>query len=326
LEEFYTSAAPAGSRHPIPFYWAAYLTDRLGNQPASAAHLHEARSASMDRVVPNRLELIPVLRWAVAQDPNDGNAALCLGHLLFHLGRHAEGRQLWTRAAELGAAPVIANRALGMASLNLDNAPEAAARYLTKAHEADRTDAIVARDLARVLFALSDKADSAERKQEMVVTARGTLKAAFEAGKGRSDFVALLARAQNRLGDFAQTARLLDSVRITIWEGAREAHDLFEEAHLAIGEAHLKAGRAAEALAELSRALEYPANLATGKPADTREAHIHYLRGNALAALDRKPEARAAWKQAAEEPESRDAKKEEARKQAKAALEAAAAP
>jgi tetratricopeptide (TPR) repeat protein len=288
------------------------------------AHLQAARRAPAAPVVPNHIELIPVLRWALAQDPHDGQAALCLGHLLFHLGRHAEGRQMWTRAAGLGAAPVIVNRALGMACLTLDQAPDAAAQYLTKAHEADRTEAIVARDLARVLFALSDKADSPERKQELTLRARETLKGAYAAGKGRSDFVALLARAHNRLGDYAQTARLLDSVRITIWEGAREAHDLFEEAHLALGEAHLKAGRAAEALAEFDRALEYPANLATGKPEDTREAHIHYLRGNALAALDRKPEARAAWKQAAEEPESRDGKKEEARKKAKAALEAAA--
>ena len=35
----------------------------------------------------------------------------------------------------------------------------------------------------------------------------------FDAGKGRSDFISLLGRAQNRLGDFADTARMLDGVR-----------------------------------------------------------------------------------------------------------------
>ena len=54
---------------------------------------------------------------------------------------------------------------------------------------------------------------------------------------------------------------------------------------------------------------------------NTRQAHIHYQRGNALAALGRKPEAAAAWRLAADEPESKDARIERARQQAKAALE-----
>jgi tetratricopeptide (TPR) repeat protein len=133
---------------------------------------------------------------------------------------------------------------------------------------------------------------------------------------GRSDFVALLARAQSVLGDHAATAKLLDEVRITIWEGAREVHDLFEEAHLALGSAHLEAGRAAEALAEFDRALEYPENLATGRLEGVREAHIHYLRGKALAALGRTADAAAAYRKAAEEKPSGDARKEEARRKA----------
>jgi len=104
------------------------------------------------------------------------------------------------------------------------------------------------------------------------------------------------------------------------WEGAREVHDLYEEAHLALGNASLAAGRAADALKEFDRALEYPANLATGRLKDAREAHIHLVRGNALAALGRKDEARAAWKRAADEPASSDARKEEARAKAAEAL------
>ena len=239
---------------------------------------------------------------------------------LFHLGRHAEGREMWKRAAELGAEPVIAYRALGMAAKTLDNDLPSAREWLTKANQADPKDSIVARDLANVLFALADKAESDAEKRALATEARDRLKAAFAEGKGRSDFVALLARAQNRLDEFAETARMLDSVRVTIWEGAHEVHDLFVQSHLALGEAHLKAGRAAEALAEFNRALEYPANLATGKLEDARQAHINFARGNALAALGRKAEAVAAWKLATDEPESKDEKNEEARKKAKESL------
>lgn len=240
---------------------------------------------------------------------------------LFHLGRHAEGREMWKRAADLGAEPVIACRALGMAAKTLDNDLPSARDWLTKANQTDPKDSIVARDLANVLFALADKAGSDVEKRALATEARDRLKAAFEEGKGRSDFVALLARAQNRLDEFAETARMLDTVRVTIWEGAREVHDLFEQAHLALGEAHLKAGRAAEALTEFNRALEYPANLATGRLENAREAHINFARGNALAALGRKGEATAAWKLAADEPESKDTNIEDARKKAREALE-----
>ena len=195
-----------------------------------------------------------------------------------------------------------------------------AREWLEKASLADPQDAIVARDLAQVLFGLADKAADSEEKNRLTTEVRDRLQAAFPAGKGRSDFVALLARAQSRLGEYGEMARMLDGVRVTVWEGAHEVHDLFEQAHLALGEQQLKANRPEAALAEFDRALEYPANLATGKLENAREAHIHYQRGNALAALGRKAEARVAWRLAAEEPESKEARVEEARRKAKAAL------
>lgn len=285
-----------------------------------AGLLNLAQACPPDGVFPHRLEFEPVLRWALEANPQDGHAALYLGHLLFHLGRHAEGRRMWKRAAELGAAPALAYRALGMASLTLEDDPKAAAQYLNLAHQADSADPIAARDLAKVLSQLARQTSSGEDKQKLNGKAIQILQAAFPAGQGRADYVSLLARLQNAMGQFAETARLLDSVRVIIWEGSREVHDLFEEAHLALGRAHLEAGRAAEALAEFNRALEYPANLATGRLETVREAHIHYLRGNALAALSQMPAAKEAWRKAADESASNDPKKEEARRKAKEAL------
>jgi tetratricopeptide (TPR) repeat protein len=263
---------------------------------------------------------LDALRAQALQQPEDGDRTLRLGHLLFHLGRHAEGRALWQQAAELGAEPVIAYRALGMAAKTLEGDLPAARSWLEKANQADPRDSIVARDLARVLFDLADKT-AADEKRALTVQASACLRGAFEEGQGRSDFVSLLARSYNRLGDHATTAKLLDSVRITIWEGAREAHDLFEEAHLALGDEHLKAGRPAEALAEFNRALEYPSNLATGRLENAREAHIQFRRGNALAALGRKEEAATAWRLAAQEPASEEPRLKEAREGATAALQ-----
>ncbi|MGA2867320.1 MAG: DUF5107 domain-containing protein [Verrucomicrobiota bacterium] len=313
---------------PLEFYWLAYLAASgrtLTGDSASAAsarwYLSQARAASPEGVFPYQAEAVPVLRWAVATEPKEGRAALYLGHVLFHLGRYAEGRELWQRAAELGAERVIAWRALGLAAKTLEGDTKAARQWLEKASQADAKDAIVARDLANILFDLADKAGSDSEKRDLLTEARERLRASFETGKGRSDFVGLLARAQNRLGDFAATARMLEGVRVTVWEGAHEVHDLFEQAHLALGEAQLKAGHANEALAEFNRALEYPLNLATGKLENARQAHIQYQRGNALAALGRQAEATAAWKLAAAEESSKDPRLEEARQKAKEALE-----
>jgi len=275
---------------------------------------------------PHRYADLDPLRRLVAEHPNSGRETLALAHLLFHLGRYSEGRAMWKKAAELGAQPVIACRALGVAARMLDGDLQAAREWLEKANRADPTDAIVARDLANVLFALADQTDPDAGKRGLTTEARDLLKGAFQAGKGRSDFVALLARAQNRLGEFTETSRMLDSVRVTIWEGAHEVHDLFEQAHLALGQAHLKAGRPAEALTEFNRALEYPPNLATGKLEITREAHILYWRGNALAASGQKQAAMEAWQKAAAEQASKDEKIEEARRLAREAIAKAATP
>ena len=313
LAEFFTDPA-TGKRSRMDYNWDQ-VTKFVGS----------LRLQFAKEFLPYQLETVSVLENALElwfdDHPNNGKAALLLGHLLFHLGRHAEGREMWKRAAKLGAEPVIAYRALGMAAKTLDNDLPSAREWLTKANQADPKDSIVARDLANVLFALADKAESDAEKRALATEARDRLQAAFAEGKGRSDFVALLARAQNRLDEFTETARMLDTVRVTIWEGAHEVHDLFVQSHLALGEAHLRAVRASEALAEFNRALEYPANLATGKLENAREAHINYARGNALAALARKADATAAWKLAADEPESKDEKIQAARKKAKEALD-----
>jgi tetratricopeptide (TPR) repeat protein len=323
LNEFAAASKDQGSGAPqtmraIPT-GAAYCTAAWLEQKLKRAY-DLPISVFATETFPFQASTIPELTAQLSSQPQNGRTALYLGHLLFHLGRHSEGRAMWQRAAELGAEPVVAYRALGMAAKTLDADLVAARRWLEKASQADPRDAIVARDLAKVLSEMADKAASDSEKRELTVAARDHLKAAFESGKGRSDFVALLARMQNQLGEFGETARMLDRVRVTVWEGAHDVHDLFVQSHMALGEAHLKAGHTAEALTDFNRALEYPANLATGKLENAREADVQFARGNALAALGRKADARAAWKLAADEPESKDARLEEARRKAKEAL------
>jgi tetratricopeptide (TPR) repeat protein len=340
LREFYLDQVPSGQRDPLPDYWARYLSRAASESTAGKAARPRQRSdkagaggetksqqaasqyAVADAGFPHHAINVEVLRDALRRNPVDKTAALYLGHVLFSLGRHAEGREMWKLAAGAGGEPVVAYRALGMAAKTLDNDLATARHWLAKASQADPKDAIVSRDLANVLFSLADKAETESARKDLTTQARDLLRNAFEAGQGRSDFVALLARAQNRLGDYAASAAMLDHVRVTIWEGAHEVHDLFVQAHMALGETCLSEGRPADALREFNRALEYPENLATGRLENAREAHIQYQRGNALKALGQEREAIAAWKLAADEPESKDARIEEARQKAQAMLRA----
>lgn len=317
LEEF--GLRQAGGIDPIAGYWAKHV----GALSAGADLDERLRQAPAVGVAPYHRETVPVLAAACRQNPRDGKAALLLGHVLFHLGRYTEARAAWQSAAESGAEPAVAYRALGMAAKTLDHDAKRAREWLEKAGQADPQDPIIARDLARVLFEFADKESSDSGKRDLNGQARDRLQSAFANGRGRSDFVALLARAHNQLEEYAETARMLDGVRVTVWEGAHEVHDLFEQAHLALAQAHLKAGHPGDAVAELNRALEFPANLATGKLETTSQAHLHLLRGNAFAALDKKSEAIAAWKRALAEPDSSEPRNIEARKEAKAALEKA---
>jgi tetratricopeptide (TPR) repeat protein len=327
-EEHYFPKTPRAAWDPLVCAWVSWLAGEglaQTKHPGSLrTYLEVVNTNQAEFSLPYRIEDIdPLIHFHATSSVKKraAEALLHAGHLRFQLGRYDDARQYWRRAAEGGASPVIAYRALGMAAKTLDGDLKTARDWLEKANQADPADAIVARDLANVLFALADQAKVDTEKRALLAQARDRLKAALESGRGRSDFVSLLARAQNRLGEFAETARLLDAVRVTVWEGAREVHDLFEEAHVALGQARLEAGRSAEALAEFNRALEYPENLATGKLENAREALIHYWRGNALAALGQKPAALEAWRKAADETASKDPKQEDARKKAREALD-----
>jgi tetratricopeptide (TPR) repeat protein len=228
LQEFYLNPNAGKPVDPIVSYWAALLAQRLGQSPLSQKHLKQAQAQPGDWAFPIHWQSVQPLAAALAADPNDGKAALYLGHLQFALGRHEQGRELWRKVVKLEVSPAIALRALGMANLNLDNDPAAARAHLKQAHDLAPTDAIIARDLARVLFNLAEKADDRTQKLKLWEEIVGSLKTAFDEGRTRSDYVTLLARAQNCLGKHAETAKLLDTVRVTIWEGGREVHDLFE--------------------------------------------------------------------------------------------------
>ena len=99
--------------------------------------------------------------------------------------------------------------------------------------------------------------------------------------------------AQQRYDD---CLRLLDGTPYFVnWEGQDVTWRLFNRSHIERGRQRLQQGDAAAALADFEAALTYPANLNVGRSNKPQEAPAQFWRGQALAALGRQEDARAAW-------------------------------
>jgi tetratricopeptide (TPR) repeat protein len=76
---------------------------------------------------------------------------------------------------------------------------------------------------------------------------------------------------------------------------------VYVRAHLGRAKGHLEAGRLDEAIADYKKALEYPPNVGSGRPASTSDAEILYLLGCACEKAGRFDEAIQAWQEGARE-------------------------
>ncbi len=299
---------------PIAWYAMNYLRAREGLSPSSS------NLKVIESVFPSRLEEVPILEHAVQSRPKDTTARLLLGDLCFSVRQYGKGREFWKESVAIDPSNPIPLRSLGMAAWKLDGDSVEAERYLRRALSVAPRDGIVARDLASVIQTQVRADSEPSEKKALLAKARDVLLGVLPHNMHRADLVEMVARLHNRLDEPEKTAALLDSIRVTSWEGAQGLHDEFRAAHLALGKRHFEAGRFAEAVSEFRRSLEYPENLGIGRRDGTREADLYYWFGMALSKVGKHDEARAAWKTAASEPSSGNAEIERCRKVAEEAL------
>jgi tetratricopeptide (TPR) repeat protein len=279
-----------------------------------------------DGLFPSRLEELQVLEHAADSRPDDALARILLGDLRFHLRQYTEARKLWRQAADLDSSSTIPLRSLAMAAWRLDGDAAKAEAYLRQALSRDPQDGIIGRDLARVLLAQADAAKESADKKTLREKAREVLLKVLPPNMHRADIIEMTARLHNELDEPEKTAALLDSIRVTSWEGAQGLHDEFRKAHFALAKQHFEAGQYEKAVLEFRRSLEYPDNLGIGKREGAREADLYYWLGISLSRAGKADEARAVWEKAASEKPSGNAEIERCRKLAEEALKENAAP
>ena len=266
LSDLVNGYADKNRVHAMAYYWLGWLSERRGNA-SDAAHWRQLASRMpTDYVFPFRLESIEVLRRAMAANPSDARAPYYLGSLLYDL-QPAEALHAWEKAAALDGNFALLQRNLALA-------------YSRFAHDHQKAKASMEKAVA-----LKPEPRFLVERDELYEAAGVPVSERFAAleklgpkVRERDDAMGRLIGLSVQLGDYDQALELLSSRRFNVWEGGEDAlHDSWVNAHLLRGDAHFHAGRFPQALKDYQAALDYPENLAVGRPLDGGRSPVAYL-------------------------------------------------
>jgi tetratricopeptide (TPR) repeat protein len=287
----------AGALQPgiLPCYYLAYYEHRLGDDAAAGAWLDRAAQASAEYAFPARLEEPDILRYATEARPRDAKAHLLLGYLLAGLGRSDDALKEWQIAVDLDPKLSTAWRLLGLNAWKKKTELESAAECYRKALAARPEDQMLYRDLAEILTAQGKRTEAIALVEKMP-----------PAADQRYDVVLWLAKAYVDEKRYDDCIGLLKTAKFSNWEGSSAPRDIYVGALMARGKIRFEQGAYEPALEDFQTALTYPENLEVGARYKLTDAETRYWLGRTLLTLGRPGEARAAWKEGAEQVTSSD--------------------
>jgi len=238
--------------HPTASYWLAYL-QRESHPERSKRHLDRARELSAEQVFPFREETLPVLQWAIEQQPQAWQARYYLGLIYWSKGRYAEARTQLAALEGCDFWPAYVCRA----HLNQPVSPEQMLRDFEAAWDLGQSEW---RPWHHLITACNEQGhldrslDLARRGADMFPD-EITL---------RLDLIRTLVKKEH----WKEALDLLNETSILPFEGAREIHDLFVRCQMQLGLQAMLDAEYASALQHLEGSKEYPERLGTGKPYD----------------------------------------------------------
>ncbi|MBN1507941.1 MAG: DUF5107 domain-containing protein [Sedimentisphaerales bacterium] len=280
---------PHAQRSPLPLYYLAWFASLDNNQEAAKAWLGLAAVTYRDCVFPSRPEELPILEYAISQNPDDAYAQLHIGNLYAHLGRPQESVEHWQKAVELNPSLSVAYRNLGLRAWAAANDLAMAEGFYRKAIEARPKDQTLYRDLAEILLAQGRRLDAIR-----------VLETTPYVKLPRADILIMLAQAYLDEKRYSRTLELLESTPYFVnWEGQTITWDIYYQAHMRRGRARYDVKDFGGALNDFQAALTYPENIGVGRSSRPREAEALYWKGRALQLLGRPEDAKAAWEEGA---------------------------
>jgi tetratricopeptide (TPR) repeat protein len=263
LGELIASYPDESRAYPMAFYALGFYLDRQAKPAEALAAYKQGQNAASHLCFPFRLEEIAILERVIERNRNDARAHYYLGNALYDRQPGA-AIAAWEQSRRIEPRFAMLHRNLALAYARRQNDVQKAIPEFEAAFALQKDP--------RWMYELD------ELYQAAGVAPRTRL-AFFEQhpkiAADRDDVLTRQIMLQVQTGDYDNALKLLGSRKFNIWEGASiSAHDWYVDAHLLRGHRNLKAGRAQEALADYMAALEYPANLGSGKPYRDERVHV----------------------------------------------------
>lgn len=268
---------------------AGWCADAQGAKDRAAGYRTKAEACPTEMVFPSRVEELAAARQALQAGTDASRAAYYAGLVLMRLLRYEEAIAAWEQAVAARDDNSVARRCLGVTLAAVRQDRQAAIAHLERATAIDPRQPMYYQDLADLYTALQRPAE-----------ARNVLARAVRNTPATDALVTDLAEAYLVVGEYLAATETLAKHQFNVTEGRYGVHDDYAAAWIGVGLEALQDDKPSEALAALDKALEYPRNLAIGKPADAQdESMIHFWRGVALRQLHRDEEAVQAFEQSA---------------------------
>jgi tetratricopeptide (TPR) repeat protein len=269
---------------PLVYYYLAYWNQKLGKP--FQENLEKAKNADSYLCFPNRLEDIPVLKYALEANAGDAKAPYYLGNLFYDKRQYQEAIDCWELSLQRDASFPTVYRNLAIAYFNKLQQVDKAITFFEKAFQLDPSDARLLMELDQLYKRLN--VEPAKR----LAFLESNLDTALE----RDDLYVERASLYNFLGQYEHAYNLIMSRQFHPWEGGEgKVSSQYMISLVELAKMNILDGKYNEAIKQLEQAQVYPHNLGEGKLYGAQENDIHYWMGCAYEKLGQHELAKEYW-------------------------------
>ena len=274
---------------PLTFYYLGYFKFHIREGEEAKHWFEKGFHCSPDKVFPNRLEDIDVLKKVIEVNSNDYKASYYLGNFYYAKRRYEDAKKCWEQSVEINDKFPTVLRNLGIAYFNKFNKKDEALRLFEKAFDSDTTD-------SRILYEL----DQLYKRFHKLPEDRLVFLKKYESLiSERDDLYIEYVLLHTLTGRFHEAKRLLETRNFHPWEGGEgKTSGQHIHVHIELAREVLKENKFKEALELLQAAEKYPENLGEGKLYGAQENDIHYWMGCAYEQLNEMKLAQEYWRKA----------------------------
>ncbi len=256
--------------NPMISYTIAYAYSLSGNQKRAKDFVKKAMTANPERIFPNRVEDVNILKNAIELMPNDAKAYYFLGNFWYAKRQYDEAVSCWEKSISIDEKFPTALRNLALAYYNKLDKKAEARELLEKAFALDKGD-------ARILMEL----DQMYKKMNMSPKFRlDFLDKNFQSVEKRDDMLVEYITLQNQLDNYEKAMELTAKYKFHPWEGGEgKITSQYVISRMQLAMRAINDGNFAKALELLNETNQYPYNLGEGKLINAKENDIDYVKG-----------------------------------------------